>query len=70
MPDRVNPCLRNNGTPKTGFATKGDAERWIEKNVEGHEIMGIKAYPCNLHGWHIGGRPRQAPHRRGRKGKW
>jgi len=42
-------CRSRNGAPKAAFATKKLAERAIPATSKG-----LRAYPCALHGWHLG----------------
>jgi hypothetical protein len=42
-------CYKNNGAPKTAFATKKEAERAIPRTS-----TGLKPYRCETHGWHLG----------------
>lgn len=66
MPIRLNLCLRSDGTPKSAFATKAEADAWIERQPVS-EVVGLSSYPCREHGWHVGGNRYEAttPRREG-----
>lgn len=42
-------CYKQNGAPKSAFATKKVAERAIPSTAKG-----LRAYRCSDHGWHLG----------------
>lgn len=42
-------CRNKNGSPKASFVTKKLAERAILRTS-----VGLKAYACPKHGWHLG----------------
>jgi len=45
----VRSCYARTGAPKAAFATKKLAERAIPRTS-----IGLAAYPCDRHGWHLG----------------
>jgi hypothetical protein len=42
-------CYKKSGGPKAAFATAKLAERAIPRTS-----AGLKPYPCQKHGWHLG----------------
>jgi hypothetical protein len=42
-------CYNKSGAPKATFTTKKLAERAIPKTS-----VGLRPYPCEKHGWHLG----------------
>jgi hypothetical protein len=42
-------CYNKTGSPKSAYATKKLAERAIPR-----DSVGLRPYPCDAHGWHLG----------------
>lgn len=73
MTARKNPHLNSRGEPKRPFSTAAYGYAAIEQIVATGTVAEdvLHAYPCTVcSSYHIGQRPRRAPHRRGRRGAW